>query len=119
MITTANGLFFNRFSLRSRVASACIAIVVASDVTPSAAATPEERVACTPDVQRLCSSDIPNVERVVACMKRERSKLSPGCAAVVRTVRSIDGSVDDPFAQAVRDALDDLTRPKPKPGSAI
>ena len=119
MIATTKGLFFNRFLLRSRVASACIAIAVPSYVTPSAAATPEERVACTPDVLRLCSSDIPNVERVVACMKRERSKLSPGCAAVVRTVRSIDGSVDDPFVQAVRDALDDLTRPKPKPVGAI
>ena len=84
MITTANGLFFNRFSLRSRVASACIAILVASYVTPSAAATVEERSACTPDVLRLCSSDIPNVERIVACMKRERSKLSPTCAAVFR-----------------------------------
>ena len=104
MIATANGLFFNRFSLRSRVASACIAILVASYVTPSAAATVEERSACTPDVLRLCSTDIPNVERIVACMKRERTKLSPACAAVVRTVRSID----DPFAQAVRDALDSL-----------
>jgi hypothetical protein len=111
MITTANGLFFDRFSLRSQVASACIAIVVASYVTPSAAATPEERVACTPDVLRLCSSDIPNVERVVACMKRERSKLSPGCAAVVRTERSIR-STDDPFVQAVRDALDGLKPPR-------
>ena len=111
MITIAKGLLFNRFSLRSQVASACIAIVVASYVTPSAAATPEERVACTPDVLRLCSSDIPNVERVVACMKRERSKLSPGCAAVVRTERSIR-STDDPFVQVVRDALDGLKPPR-------
>ena len=108
MITTTKGLFFNRFSLCSRVASACIAIVVASYVTPSAAATPEERVACTPDVVRLCSSDIPNVERIVACMKRERSQLSRECAAVVRTARSVYGSNDDPFVQVVRDALDDL-----------
>ena len=111
MITTANGLFFDRFSLRSRVALACVAIVVASYVTPSAAATPEERVACTPDVLRLCSSDIPNVERIVACMKRERSKLSPACAAAVRTLRSIR-SADDPFVQAVRDALDSLKPPR-------
>ena len=83
MITTTKGLFFNRFSLRSRVASACIAIVVASYVTPSAAATLQERAACTPDVLRLCSSDIPNVERIVTCMKRERSKLSRACARVV------------------------------------
>jgi diacylglycerol kinase len=111
MITIAKGLFFNRFSLRSHVVLACLAVVVASYVTPSAAATPEERVACTPDVLRLCSSDIPNVERIVACMKRERSKLSKDCAAVVRTGRSIR-STDDPFVQAVRDALDSLKPPR-------
>ena len=83
MVTIAKGLFFNRFSLRSQVASACLAIVVASYVTPSAAATLQERAACTPDVLRLCSSDIPNVERIVTCMKRERSKLSPACAMVI------------------------------------
>jgi len=84
---------------------------VASYVTPSAAATAEERLACTPDVLRLCSSDIPNVERMVACMKRERSQLSPQCAAVVRTARSIR-STEDPFVQAVRDALDSLKPPR-------
>jgi hypothetical protein len=83
MITIAKGLLFNRFSLRSHVASACIAVVVASYVTPSAAATLQERAACTPDVLRLCSSDIPNVERIVTCMKRERSKLSRACARVL------------------------------------
>ena len=111
MITTAKRLFFNRFSLRSHLVSACIAMVVASPATPSVAATAEERAACTPDVFRLCSSDIPNVERIVACMKRERSKLSPACAAVVRTLRSIR-STDDPFVQAVRDALDSLKPPR-------
>lgn len=45
-------------------------------------ATAEERAACTPDVFRLCASDIPNVSRIVACMKREKSKLSPGCKKV-------------------------------------
>jgi hypothetical protein len=83
MITIAKGLFFNRFSLRSHVVSACLAVVLASYVTPSAAATLQERAACTPDVLRLCSSDIPHVERIVACMKRERSKLSPACATVL------------------------------------
>jgi len=42
----------------------------------------EERAACTPDVFRLCSSEIPNVDRIVACMKRETPRLSPGCRAV-------------------------------------
>jgi len=84
MITTVQSLLFNRFSLRSRIVSVCIALAAAGYATPSTAATAEERAACTPDVFRLCSSDIPNVERIVACMKRERSKLSPACAAVFR-----------------------------------
>jgi len=84
---------------------------VANYVTPSAAATPEERLTCTPDVLRLCGTEIPDVERVVACMKRERSKLSKACAAVVRTNRSIR-STEDPFVQAVRDALDSLKPPR-------
>jgi hypothetical protein len=54
-----------------------------SFATPSlAVGTAEERAACTPDVFRLCSSEIPNVDRIVACMKRERSKLSSACRAV-------------------------------------
>lgn len=41
--------------------------------------TEQQRIACTPDVLRLCSSDIPNVDRIVACLRREKSLLSPGC----------------------------------------
>jgi hypothetical protein len=53
-----------------------------SAADPSRTATAEERAACTPDVFRLCASEIPNVTRIVACMKRQRPKLSPQCAAV-------------------------------------
>jgi hypothetical protein len=44
--------------------------------------TEEQRMACTPDVFRLCWGDIPNVDRIVACLKRERPRLSAGCRAV-------------------------------------
>jgi hypothetical protein len=44
--------------------------------------TEQQRVACTPDVFRLCSWEIPNVDRIIACMRRERSQLSPGCRQV-------------------------------------
>jgi hypothetical protein len=36
-------------------------------------------------VFRLCSSDIPNVDRIVACLKRQRTSLSPACQAVFGT----------------------------------
>ena len=47
-----------------------------------AVGTAEEREACTPDVFRLCSSEIPNVDKIIACMKAKKSKLSPKCKAV-------------------------------------
>jgi len=48
----------------------------------NALGTSEERAACTPDVFRLCSSAIPNVSVIIACMKAKKSELSPGCRAV-------------------------------------
>jgi len=86
MNTTNNKRRTVRFSTTRLLASACF-LALASFTVPSAAqaqavtASAEERAACTPDVFRLCSSEIPNVTRIIACMKRERPKLSPACAA--------------------------------------
>jgi hypothetical protein len=44
----------------------------------------EEQQMCTGDAFRLCSSEIPDVDRVTACMIRLRSQLSPGCKALFR-----------------------------------
>jgi hypothetical protein len=38
---------------------------------------------CSGDAFRLCSSEIPNIPRITACMVRHRSDLSPGCRAVM------------------------------------
>src|SRR6516162_7439756 len=46
--------------------------------------TEDQRVACTPDVLRLCSWEIPNVDRIVACLRREKSQLSAGCRQVLK-----------------------------------
>ena len=43
--------------------------------------TPEQEQACTGDAFRLCSSDIPDISRVTACMVRNKSQLSPACRA--------------------------------------
>jgi hypothetical protein len=37
---------------------------------------------CTGDVFRLCSSEIPDRNRIVACMQRQRANLSDGCRSV-------------------------------------
>jgi hypothetical protein len=50
--------------------------------TGFALGTEEQRAACTPDVFRLCSSEIPSVDRIVACLKAKKNDLSTGCKAV-------------------------------------
>ena len=52
--------------------------------------TDDQRAACTPDVFRLCGSDIPDVDRIVACLKKQKPNLSKECRAVfnARPVRA-------------------------------
>jgi hypothetical protein len=52
--------------------------------TSGHAYTPEQEQACTSDAFRLCSSEIPNVDRVTACMVAKKSQLSPPCRAQFR-----------------------------------
>jgi len=44
--------------------------------------TPEQQMACTPDVWRLCGAEIPDVDRIVACLRQNRPQLSEACRAV-------------------------------------
>ncbi|WFU16048.1 hypothetical protein [Bradyrhizobium sp. CB3481] len=63
-----------------------LAAILSVSVGPAAAQsyTAEQQQACTGDAFRLCSSDIPDVERVTACMIRNKSQLSPPCRAQFR-----------------------------------
>ena len=44
--------------------------------------TLEQRMACTPDVWRLCSDQMPDVNGIVACLRQNKPQLSSGCRAV-------------------------------------
>jgi len=55
--------------------------------TVSQAYTIEQEQMCTGDALRLCSSEIPDVERITACMERQRDSLSDRCKAVFETDR--------------------------------
>src|ERR1700738_613744 len=50
----------------------------------SEAYTPEQQAACSDDAFRLCGADIPDVDRVTACMVRKQDQLSPGCRVYFR-----------------------------------
>jgi hypothetical protein len=48
-----------------------------------AQATTTQKDACRPDVFRLCGSDIPDVGRIVACLRGNESRLSGACHQVM------------------------------------
>lgn len=68
-----------------------VALAVGGIVAHSAASaqeyrgTMEQQMACTPDVWRLCSDQIPDVNRIVACLQQNRPQLSVGCRAVFQS----------------------------------
>lgn len=81
-------------TLRGCVLSSVVVALVASAGIASAApqkvrlkdrGNAEEQRACTPDVFRLCFSQIPNEPAIVSCLKRSMPQLSPGCRAVFQT----------------------------------
>jgi hypothetical protein len=43
----------------------------------------EARQMCTGDAYRLCSSEIPNISKVIACMTKHKADLSSGCRTVM------------------------------------
>jgi hypothetical protein len=63
-----------------------LATVLGVSISPAAGQTytPEQEQACTGDAFRLCSSEIPDVGRVTACMVAKKSQLSPPCRAQFR-----------------------------------
>ena len=45
--------------------------------------SPEDQLACTPDVYRLCSSFVPDEDAIVACLNRNVHALTPACQKVM------------------------------------
>ncbi len=53
--------------------------------TASEAYTDEQQQACSPDAMRLCGPEIPDVDRITACMARNKQQLSPQCRVFFET----------------------------------
>jgi hypothetical protein len=51
----------------------------ASSAPCFAQSTPEQRLACTPDVLRLCSTFIPNADEITICLREKNAELSDAC----------------------------------------
>jgi hypothetical protein len=57
----------------------------------------QQQMACTPDVFRLCGSEIPDVDRIVTCLRQNTPQLSHNCRAVFEA----NASVPQPAQRAV------------------
>src|ERR1700690_989011 len=58
--------------------------------------TLEQQMACTPDVFRLCGAQIPDVNRIVACLQQNTPQLSGPCRAVFDSSASSNTSAVQP-----------------------
>jgi hypothetical protein len=70
------------FTVRMRAVSGLAFCLAMLPATGHAFTQDDQRRLCTGDVLRLCASEIPNVERITACMRKQRSSLSDGCRSV-------------------------------------
>jgi hypothetical protein len=73
--------------------------------------TAEQQMACTPDVWRLCGAQIPDVDRIVACLRRNTAQLSEPCRAVIEPTANSPRRRDDQPRPYDRDY-----RPRPYDG---
>jgi hypothetical protein len=74
------------FSRRVFQAGAVLAFAMSMSVLsvqPSLAFSAEAQQMCTGDAFRFCSSDIPNIPAITACMFKHRTELSSGCCAIM------------------------------------
>ncbi len=83
MTTTAKTI---RSTVRKLTFAAFMTIALAPFTNASALPdnpTAEQRKACTGDVMRLCSSAIPDRDRVISCMLQKKESVSTRCRVAV------------------------------------
>jgi hypothetical protein len=76
--------------------------------------TMEQQMACTPDVWRLCSDQIPDVNRIVACLQRNTPNLSGACRAVFESNNSSAQPAPPPRGRSAPSPS--RIAPPPRPG---
>ena len=75
-------MFFNTVRKVSFVLALTTSFAAVSS-TASFAFSSEAQQMCTGDAFRLCSSEIPNIPKITACMVKHRTDLSAGCRVVL------------------------------------
>jgi hypothetical protein len=76
------GLDMNSTTATTARLLAATALMFGMLTTACYAYSAEQEQLCSGDAMRLCSSEIPDVDRVTACMIEKRASLSEGCKSV-------------------------------------
>lgn len=74
---------FTRTLRQAALALAVAASASALSSTSGFAFSAEAQQMCSGDAFRLCSSEIPNIPKITACMFKHRAELSAGCRTVM------------------------------------
>jgi hypothetical protein len=74
---------FNTRTIRQAGLMLAFVLSLSALSTQSFAFSAEAQQMCTGDAMRLCSSEIPNISKITACMIKQRSSLSTGCRTVL------------------------------------
>jgi hypothetical protein len=75
--------FFTSTARKVSLALAFAGSFSAVTSTSGFAFSAEAQQMCTSDAFRLCSSEIPNIPKITACMIKQRANLSSGCRTVL------------------------------------
>jgi hypothetical protein len=72
----------HRIFLSFAIAAGCGITFQSTAFSQEHRGTWEQQMACTSDVWRLCGAQIPDEDRIVACLRRNTPQLSGQCRAV-------------------------------------
>jgi hypothetical protein len=74
---------FTTRTIRQAALTLAFVLSLSALSTQSFAFSAEAQQMCTGDAMRLCSSEIPNIPKITACMMKQRANLSVGCRTVM------------------------------------
>ena len=83
-------------------------------VSPGSASYERARQMCMGDAMRLCSSELPSIARITACMRRNKASVSAGCRAVMDEMEGAAAAKAKPAQTAAAPAA-----PKPPPVARV
>ena len=86
----------NTTMVRAGVVALGATLLLCAQASAADRGSPEDQLACTPDVYRLCSSYVPDEDAIVACLNRNVAALTPACRRVMtRPSAPANGPTDE------------------------